>query len=385
MQRTLIVGAGIFGLSTALALRAKGHAVQVLDPGPIPHPLASSTDLSKVIRPDYGADALYTDWMLEALPRWQAWSDRLPRPLYHPTGVAFLAEEPGVAGTFEADSARLLAERGLAVEALDAAAIAARFPQWRAGRFRGGHFHRHGGWIEAGEAVAALAAEAVHAGARIEAGRAALAVHDDGLGVDTAAGPLRADTVIVAAGAWTPALVPESAALMAPVAQDVFLLRPDDPAAWGDARHPVFGADISRSGWYGFPIHPTGLLKIAHHGPGRREDPAGPRETPAARVATLRAFLADALPGLVRAPLAETRVCFYCDTFDGDFLVDRSPARPGLVVVAGGSGHGLKFAPVLGDLVAAVLDDAPHPARARLSWRVPGPPRQEDARQRLLG
>ncbi|MEZ4464258.1 MAG: FAD-dependent oxidoreductase [bacterium] len=98
MQRTLIVGAGIFGLSTALALRAKGHAVQVLDPGPVPHPLASSTDLSKVIRPDYGADALYTDWMLEALPRWQAWSDRLSRPLYHRTGVAFLAEGPASRG-----------------------------------------------------------------------------------------------------------------------------------------------------------------------------------------------------------------------------------------------------------------------------------------------
>ncbi|MEZ4464257.1 MAG: FAD-dependent oxidoreductase [bacterium] len=232
--------------------------------------------------------------------------------------------------------------------------------------------------------MAALAAEAVHAGARIEAGRAALAVHDDGLGVDTAAGPSAPTPSSSRPAPGRPPSCP-SAALMAPVAQDVFLLRPDDPAAWGDARHPVFGADISRSGWYGFPIHPTGLLKIAHHGPGRREDPAGPRETPAARVATLRAFLADALPGLVRAPLAETRVCFYCDTFDGDFLVDRSPARPGLVVVAGGSGHGLKFAPVLGDLVAAVLDDAPHPARARLSWRVPGPPRQEDARQRLLG
>ena len=101
MKTALIVGGGVFGLAAARAARALGHATRLLDPGPLPHPLASSTDLSKVVRPDYGADDLYTDWMLEALPRWRAWNARGPRPLFHETGVAFLAGGAPAPGGFE--------------------------------------------------------------------------------------------------------------------------------------------------------------------------------------------------------------------------------------------------------------------------------------------
>ena len=414
MRDVIVVGAGTFGLSAALALRAAGHRVTVLDPGPIPHPRAASTDLSKAVRADYGRDDFYMDWMLEALPRWRAWNARWARPLFHETGVAFLSG--GVGAGFEHESAARFEARGLSVERLDGAGIARRFPQWAKNRFESGYFNPLGGWAESGEVVAALARDAAAAGIEVRGEVPVLAIHDDGAGVDTPTGSLRADAVVVAGGAWTPKLVPELAPAcaravakqseraqkpasgaerrgnppdsltfsatdaMRSTAQTIFLLRPEDPTPWVGARHPMFGADISQTGWYGFPIHPTGLLKIAHHGDGWALDPDAPREAPAHFVQRFRDFLARDLPSLVDAPLVEARVCLYCDTFDGDFWIDRSPQRPALIVASGGSGHGFKFAPVLGDVVVSVLDDLPHPARERFRWRTPTERAKEDAR-----
>lgn len=378
MRHVIVVGAGTFGLSAALALRARGWGVTVLDPGPIPHPRAASTDLSKAVRADYGRDDFYMDWMLEALPRWRAWNARWARPLFHETGVAFLSG--GVGAGFEHESALRFEARGLPVERLDGAGIARRFPQWAKNRFESGYFNPLGGWAESGEVVAALARDAAAAGIEVRGEAPVLAIHDDGAGVDTPTGSLRADAVVVAGGAWTPKLVPELAPAMRSTAQTIFLLRPADPTPWVGARHPMFGADISQTGWYGFPIHPTGLLKIAHHGDGWALDPDAPREAPAHFVQRFRDFLARDLPSLVDAPLVEARVCLYCDTFDGDFWIDRSPQRPALIVASGGSGHGFKFAPVLGDVVVSVLDDLPHPARERFRWRTPTERAKEDAR-----
>src|SRR5262245_40359997 len=135
MKDVIVVGAGVFGLSSALALRARGCVVTVVDPGPIPHPRAASTDLSKAVRADYGRDDLYTDWMLEALPRWRAWNERWGRELFHETGVAFLSGRPPQPGGFEHESARRLIARGIPVELLRGEEITRRFPQWAKNRF----------------------------------------------------------------------------------------------------------------------------------------------------------------------------------------------------------------------------------------------------------
>lgn len=370
MQSVLVVGAGVFGLSSALALRARGFSVTVVDPGPVPHPLAASTDISKAVRADYGRDDFYTDWMLEALPRWRAWNARWTRPLFHETGVSFLSGSLPKEGGFEYESAQRLLARGIALELLNEESITRRFPQWKPGRFLSGYFNPVGGWAEAGEVVAALARDAQAEGVLLRGDTPVLGIHDDGAGIDTPQGALRADSVVVSVGAWTPRLVPELLPALRSTAQTVFLLRPVDPTPFLAPRHVMFGADISVTGWYGFPLHPTGLLKIAHHGDGWSLDPDAPRIAPAHFVERFRDFLSRDLPSLVDAPLVETRVCLYCDSFDGDFWIDRSPSRPALIVSAGGSGHGFKFAPVIGDVVSAILTDEPHPARDRFRWRL---------------
>jgi glycine/D-amino acid oxidase-like deaminating enzyme len=100
-------------------------------------------------------------------------------------------------------------------------------------------------------------------------------------------------------------------------------------------------------------------------------DPNGPRAVPATEEARFREFFRQFLPGLANAPLAYTRLCFYCDTFDGDFWIDHDPDRQGLLVCAGGSGHAFKFAPLLGSIIADVLEHKPNRYAHRFAWRQP--------------
>jgi glycine/D-amino acid oxidase-like deaminating enzyme len=362
--RVFVAGGGIFGVTAALALRERGCEVTLGDPGPLPHPLAESTDISKVVRIDYGADEDYTALGERAIAGWRAWNARWPRPLFHETGVTFLSRAPMEAGGFEHDSYETLVRRGHPIERLDAAAIAARFPAWRRGAYVDGYYNPIGGWAESGAVVAQLAAEARAAGVLIEQ-RATLG---------------DADVVVVCAGAWTAQLVPELAGVLRTVGQPVFQLRPRDPSLFEAAHFPVFGADISRTGYYGFPVNRDGVVKIANHGTGIAQSPDAPRVVTAEQEAALRVMLRDTFPALVDAPIVETRLCVYCDTVDGNFWIARHPSRANVVVATGGSGHAFKFAPVLGDLIAAIALGEPHPLAHKFRWRLDAAASREAAR-----
>ena len=358
-MRALVVGGGIFGVTAALELRARGLAVTLVDPGPLPHPLAESTDISKVIRCDYGADEDYTLLGERALDGWRRWNTSWPTPRFHETGVAFLSRTAMQPGGFEHASFELLARRGHAIERLDETAITDRFPAYRG--LVDGYYHREGGWAESGAVVADLAKQCEAAGVSIM--RAEIdRVPDDH------------EHVVVCAGAWTQTLVPELAGMLRAVGQPVFHLEPRDPALFHANRFPVFGADISRTGYYGFPIH-EGIVKIANHGVGV-PDPSERATTPHQERA-LREFLRETIPALADAPLRASRLCVYGDSLDGHFWIDRHPARPSLTVAAGGSGHAFKFAPILGALIADAVLGEPHP---KFRWRTPVASRGDAAR-----
>lgn len=379
-----IVGAGIFGVTAALTLARRGHRVTLLDPGPLPHPLAESTDVSKAIRLDYGADEAYTALAEQALEGWRRWNAAWPAPLFHEGGVLFLCRMPMEPGGFEHESFTLLERRGHRLERLDAARISARFPAFRPGVYVDGYFNPAGGHAESATVVSALLDDAVAAGALVAAGQQALRLEERGArvtGVTLASGAtIAADQVVVAAGAWTPQLVPSLAEHLRPVGQPVFLLAPADPAPFEAARFPVLSADISRTGYYGFPVTREGLVKIANHGVGRAAHPgSSQRAVSAEEEPRLREFLRESLPGLADAPVARSRLCLYSDTWDEHLWIARDPERAGLVVAGGGSGHAFKFAPILGDMIADALEGAHHPALARFRWRPEiRPPRGEE-------
>jgi glycine/D-amino acid oxidase-like deaminating enzyme len=371
--QVVVAGGGIFGVTAALALRTRGHDVTLVDPGPLPHPLAESTDISKVVRADYGADEDYTALGEAALAGWRRWNAEWPTPLYRDTGVMFLSRAPMEPGGFEHESFALLTRRGFPLERLDADAIAARFPAYRRGEYVDGYLNLNGGWAASGAVVAQLAREAERAGVVIRTGRVerigdardAYVVAPGGTGERVSA-----DLVVVCAGSWVPLLVPELAPCLRSVGQPVFHLRPKAPSLFEAVRFPVFGADISRTGYYGFPLH-EGVVKIANHGTGvplAPGDEAG-RVVTAEHEAELRAMLERSFPALVDAPIVFRRLCVYCDTVDEHFWIARSPERPHVAVATGGSGHAFKFAPVLGDLIATLVLGEPHPLAHKFRWR----------------
>jgi len=162
--------------------------------------------------------------------------------------------------------------------------------------------------------------------------------------------------------------------------QPVLHFRPHNPTEYQAPHFISWAADITRTGWYGFSAQADGTLKVANHGSGRRVHPAEPRTIAPGDEARCRAFFRDTFPGLADARLIGSRLCLYCDTWDGNFWIDHDPERPGLVIAAGDSGHGFKFAPVLGGLIADVLERKPHPYAARFAWRPRGELVTEDAR-----
>lgn len=294
-----------------------------------------------------------------------------------------LSRAPLVDGDFEGDSLATLRARGWDLTRLDASTIAERFPAWRLGPAADGYLNPRGGWAESGAVVARLLAECTAAGVTLREGVRVTRlqqIEDRVTGVESSAGPLSADTVVVAAGAWTPSLVPWLADRLWASGHPVLHFRPADPAPWRPPRFLPWAADISRTGFYGFPANADGIVKVANHGVGLRVSPDDPRTLPPDTEHHFRTFLRQTLPDLADAPLVGERLCLYCDTFDGDFWIAADPARKGLVVATGGAGHGFKFAPLLGDLAGDAVDGIDGPWAHRFRWRHRGALRTEDAR-----
>ncbi len=382
----VVVGAGVFGLTAALELRARGWRVTVIDPGPVPTPTAASTDISKVVRMDYGADALWTDLGRRSIARWRAWNRESGKTLFHEDGFLLMSRAPMQPGGFEHESYQLLTAQGERLERLDSAALAARFPAWASHKYPDGYLNPQGGWVESGQTVAWLAAKARREGVQVIESCAYERLREHGsrvTGVWVKNGAeLPADLTLLCTGAWTPALLPELGDVMWATGQPVLHFRVTNPCEWQAPRFPVWAADIGRTGWYGFPSLLDGTLKVANHGPGRRVHPDDRREVSPEELPRFRAFLKETFPALAEAPLVGTRLCLYCDTFDGNFWLDHHPDRPGLCVAAGDSGHAFKFAPVLGELIADAVERAPGRGLGRFAWRQPKAMTGEGARAR---
>ncbi len=381
-EEIVVVGAGVFGAVAALELQGRGHKVTLVDRGPVPHVDASSTDVSKVIRMDYGSDVFYHELAEVALDGWERWNADWHRPRYHPGGFLVLAAGPMTPGGFEYESHRVLSERGYTAERIGGDQLSRRFPAWNGGRYPDGYVSPRGGWAESGAVVSTLLELCRAAGVRtVTAVVTGLA--EDGSrvrGVRAGDDEIAADTVVVCAGAWTPTLVPRLSTALRPIAQPVLHFGVDAPDLYRGPHFPPFAADIAGSGWYGFPALDDGRVKLGHHGPGTQVTPDAKGEVPAGHEALARSFLAESIPGLADAPIVGSRVCLYCDSFDGDFIIGRDPEQEGLVVASGGSGHGFKFAPILGAIIADAVEGTDNRWATRFGWRTGGTERTEEAR-----
>ena len=373
-MRVIIVGAGINGVTAAIELKKRGHEVILIDPGPLPHPLAASTDISKAVRAAYGADEDYTELAERSIKLWRKWNEEFGIELYHETGVMFVRRREMKPGDFEYETFKILQQRGHKVERMNSAQLWKRFPAWNPELFRDGVLEVEAGYAESGRVVTALVERAKSAGVELRQnsrfshleegdGRTKGIVLDNGERIV-------GDRVVMAVGAWTPYLLPFTKTFFRASGQPVFHLKPPRPDLFAPERFPVFGADITTTGYYGFPLNRDGIVKIANHGPGREMSPESPQRavTPEDEE-KLRKFLSWAFPTLAEAPIVYSRVCMYCDTNDGNFWIAPDSERKGLVIAAGDCGHGFKFAPVLGEMIADAVEQKSNPILEKFRWR----------------
>ena len=374
MLRIIVVGAGINGVTAAIELKKRGHDVVLVDPGPLPHPLAASTDISKAIRAAYGADDEYTELAERSIKIWREWNQEFGTPLYHEVGVMFVRQRELKPGDFEYESFKTLERRGHKVERINSARSWKRFPAWNPELYLDGVLELKAGYAESGRVVATLIRRAKSLGIELLEGArfSKLDKRDHSVsGIVLGTGErIASDFVVMAVGAWTPYVLPFTKKIFHASGQPVFHLQPRQPELFAPERFPVFGADITTTGYYGFPINRDGVVKIANHGPGRKMSPeSSKRAVTLEDEKNLRKFLSSTFPALADAAIVYSRICMYCDTHDGHFWIARDPDRHGLVIAAGDCGHGFKFAPVLSEIIADAVEEKPNPILEKFRWR----------------
>lgn len=373
----LIIGGGAFGLTSAVELAHRKYKVGLINPDTIPHHLAASTDISKVVRMEYGSDVEYFKMAETSIRRWHDWNEMLGEKVYHEVGFLMLCKEniDQQTHTYEKSSYGTLIQSGYNTERLDAKMLNRRFPAVNTEVYIDSNFNTRGGFVESGLAIQKLAEYARKIGVQIFEHQTAteLVIENNQLNaVKTQEGKtFHCGHAIVAAGAHTPYLLPELQPYMKTTGHPVFWLKPQNPALFSVPNFAIFMADIANSGWYGFPfLAKKGVIKIAKHSEGLRIHPdKNDRIVTADDISDMRQFVKETFPALANAPLVYTRRCLYTDTLDGHFWIDQHPTIKGLTVSTGGSGHAMKMAPVLGEMTADVAEGKPNPISNRYQWR----------------
>ncbi|KND02637.1 uncharacterized protein SPPG_01725 [Spizellomyces punctatus DAOM BR117] len=398
-----IIGSGIFGLSAALELRLRGYRVTIFDRHTIPVQDAASTDISKIVRPDHGNDILYQNLAIAAVNRWKDWSEECYRQtgkeIFVQSGAVFLSSNsPLCENSFEADSVAALRKAGYEdeVEVFSDSGVAEKYQGFKdvTRNFPGGYLSKMAGYVDASLAVEYVAELAKTAGVQFvtgDAGRVEAIMTKDSIrscsvmGIRTSDQTFHACShLLVAAGPRSISLLPGLKKVMVATGQPVIHLSVPEhlQLKYSASNFPVWAAEVPRTGFYGFPLK-DGVLKVANHGPGyiRHEGTAMPStldmDIPKGAVSGFRSFLAQNFPELNSFNILRTRLCWYTDTFDSDFFITPYPGHEGLFLATGGSGHAFKFFPVLGPIIADVVEGKPESdsrypdAIQRFKWREP--------------
>jgi sarcosine oxidase len=365
-----IIGAGVFGAWTAFFLRQSGASVAVLDAYGPANSRASSGGETRVIRMGYGPDELYTRWAMQSLPIWRELAARTKREIFRQTGVLWLSNHDDA---YLKSLCSVLAKAGVEREELNARDIAKRWPQLRFHDVTLGGLEPNSGLLLAREAVQTLVKELAKNGVEyLPVAAEAPSSHGKLAQIKAVTGEsISAETFVFCCGPWLPKIFPESLAERIFVSrQEVFFL--GVPAGSTDFRPPKMPVWLHRthSGLpYALPDIDGRGFKIAFDRHGEHFDPdTSARVVPESSIARLREYLQQHIPALMQAPIVETRVCQYENTWNGDFLIDRHPQFENVWIAGGGSGHGFKHGPALGEYLSGrILHGAPAEPRFSLA------------------
>ena len=348
----VVIGLGAMGSAAVASLARRGCRVVGIDKYAPGHDRGSSHGATRIIRLGYFEHPSYVPLLRAAYPLWRDLAAKSGLPLLTITGIVEIGapESDLIAGTL-----RSALMHGLAHEVFDHAALMRRFPAFRVPAGFVGVFQPEGGFLRAEQAIKAQLALAREAGAQLRIGEEVIAVEPRGTGVRlvTRSGVLDAGCAVVAAGPWVKSVLSGLPAPIRVTRQVLGWFEPHDRALFAPGRFPVFLLQNADGIFYGFPDDGASGVKVAkHHHADESVDPDHcEREVSAADEAMTRAVLAAHLPDANGRRLAAT-TCLYTMTPDGDFILDRLPGHEAIIVASPCSGHGFKFAPVIGKILA---------------------------------
>ncbi len=354
-----VIGAGVFGAWTAYTLCKAGVSVALLDSYGPANARASSGGESRIIRMGYGADEIYTRWSMRSLPMWkQLFADAHRPELFRQTGVLWIA--PG-GYRYALDSLGAMNAQGIPAEKLSVADLRERYPQIQFEDDAWAILEPQSGVLLARRAVNAVVEQAEKLGVDFFIGAIKPPTADRRLGEITSSSGERisAGTYVFACGSWLGKVFPDLlASRIFPSRAEIFFF--GVPPGSTQFREGVLPTWLYlKDEFYGMPDIEGRGFKVADDRHGAAVDPdTQPRVASTEALDAARTFLARRFPALAKAPVVETRVCQYENTSNGDFLIDRHPEIENVWLVGGGSGHGFKHGPAVGEYVAArVLGD----------------------------
>jgi glycine/D-amino acid oxidase-like deaminating enzyme len=353
-----VIGAGAFGGWTALHLLERGARVTLIDAWGPGNSRASSGGETRVMRGTYGPDQPYTEMAARALKLWQKYERLWKRQFLHRTGVLWMAS--GRDDTFESGSVKMLRAAKIKFEELSASQLKKRWTQINFEGIQWGIFEPECGYLDARASCAAVVDAFITAGGNYR--QIAVPAHNledspiRSLALSDGS-QIKAHSYVFACGPWLGKLFPQAVGdLVQPTKQDVFFLgAPAGDDRFSEKHLPVW-ADHRGRFRYGIPGSGRRGFKIADDTRGPQFDPtSSERVVSPDTLKDIREYLAFRFPALKNAPLIETRVCQYEQTPDSHFIIDRHPANENVWLVGGGSGHGFKHGPALGEMMADLI------------------------------
>lgn len=362
--RVVVVGAGAFGGWTALWLARKGAHVTLVDAWGPGNARASSGGETRVIRATYGTRRVYTKLAARALALWRDHDRQFDRRFFTTTGAIWLFGKDEAFGRASADG---LAAEGLPFEWLSPAESAKRFPQFAYDGIHSVLFEADAGYLLARRACEHVAGRVAAEGGTVRTGAVSAPVRVEGSPLQRLSlsdgSTLEADLFLFACGPWLGTLFPDViGARVTATRQEVYYFgTPPGDTRFTDPHMPVW-VDFGEKLMYGIPGNVNRGFKVADDTPGPPFDPsAGSRDLTREGIEAARAFVARRFPALARAPFLGGEVCQYEASPDSHFIVDRHPAAANVWIAGGGSGHGFKMGPALGEALAAAMLGAPLP------------------------
>jgi sarcosine oxidase len=346
----IVVGLGVTGIATLAELAKRGVRAIGIERHAVGHDIGSSHGETRMIRLGYFEHPSYVPLLRRTYELWRGLEKATSTKLLHVTGIAEMGTPDSeiVAGTLAASQLH-----GLPHELLDATEATRRFPAFRLPNDFVCVVQPDGGFVVVESAIETFAAQAKAHGADILTHAEVQSVKpaSGGVRVATSRGDIEASTAVIAAGSWMAQLV---RGLPLRVTRQVMTwFEAPQPELFAQGRFPVFLLGSRHGNHYGFPSGDGRTVKIAkHHHFDETVDPDRvKREVSAADEAAIRAALTEFIPA-ADGPLTNAKTCLYTVTPDHDFIVDRLPDAPNIVVASACSGHGFKFAPVLSEVLA---------------------------------